>query len=124
MRTTIKIDDTLLAEAKSQAADSGRTLNMVVEDALREVLRPPRASHAHGSPELPSFVVARLVAGTDLDDSAALLEHDGEGRTLILLDVNVLVQAFHEGAPHTGSTAHGWSRPSPRTSRSAFPNSS
>ena len=38
MRTTVKIDDQLLADAKAQAARSGRTLNEVVEDALRESL--------------------------------------------------------------------------------------
>ena len=36
MRTTVKIDDRLLVEAKTRAARSGRTLNQVVEDALRE----------------------------------------------------------------------------------------
>jgi hypothetical protein len=35
MRTTIKIDDRVLAEAKVHAARSGKTLNAVVEDARR-----------------------------------------------------------------------------------------
>jgi hypothetical protein len=35
MRITVEIDDQLLAEARAQAAQSGRTLNEVVEDALR-----------------------------------------------------------------------------------------
>ena len=74
MRTTIKIDDTLLAEAKARAADSGRTLNAVVEDALREAFaRRAVADHRLG-PTLPVFRGARLVPGVDLDDSAALLE--------------------------------------------------
>ena len=74
MRTTIKIDDRLLAEAKTRAADSGRTLNAVVEDALREAFarravadRPPR-------PKLPVFRGGRLLPGVDLDDGAALLD--------------------------------------------------
>lgn len=74
MRTTIKIDDRLLAEAKARAAASGRTLNAVVEDALRESLsrRPPDAGARRV--ELPTFPGSRLLPGVDLDDSAALLE--------------------------------------------------
>ena len=37
MRTTIRLDDRLLAEAKQYAAESGRTLTGLIEDALREV---------------------------------------------------------------------------------------
>jgi len=73
MRTTIKIDDRLLAEAKARAAASGRTLNAVVEDALREVLaRRPAKGHAQPA-ELPTFAGGGLLPGVDLDDSAALL---------------------------------------------------
>ena len=38
MRTTIRLDDQLLAEAKKYAAESGRTLTDVLADALRETL--------------------------------------------------------------------------------------
>ncbi len=73
MRTTIKIDDRLLAEAKARAAASGRTLNAVVEDALREVLaRRPSKDRARRI-ELPTFSGSQLLPGVDLDDSAALL---------------------------------------------------
>jgi Arc/MetJ family transcription regulator len=74
MRTTIRIDDALLAEAKLRAAKSGRTLNAVVEDALREAFARAVDEDAE-RPELPVFRGSRLVAGVDLDDSAALLEH-------------------------------------------------
>ena len=72
MRTTIRIDDRLLAEARARAAESGRTLTAVVDDALREAFarratpdRPPR-------PKLPTYPASRLVPGVDLDDGAAL----------------------------------------------------
>lgn len=74
MRTTIKIDDALLAEAKARAADSGRTLNAVVEDALREGFARRAVTSPSARPELPVFRSARLVPGVDLDDTAALLE--------------------------------------------------
>ena len=73
MRTTIKIDDSLLAEAKLQAAQSGRTLNAVVEDALREAFAR-RGAERPERVELPVFRGSRLMPGTDLDDSAGLLE--------------------------------------------------
>lgn len=73
MRTTIKIDDQLLAEAKARAAASGRTLNDVVDDALRETLaRRPSKGRDHRR-KLPTFSGSRLLPGVDLDDSAALL---------------------------------------------------
>jgi hypothetical protein len=73
VRTTIKIDDALLAEPKMRGADSGRTLYGVVEDALRESFaRRPVADHG-ARPKLPVFRGGRLVPGVDLDDSAALL---------------------------------------------------
>jgi Arc/MetJ family transcription regulator len=38
MRTTVRLDDQLLTEAKRLALESGRTLTSVIEDALREVV--------------------------------------------------------------------------------------
>ncbi|MFN8520926.1 MAG: type II toxin-antitoxin system VapB family antitoxin [Chloroflexota bacterium] len=40
MRTTLVLDDRLVREAKRRAADTGSTLSDVVNDALREALRP------------------------------------------------------------------------------------
>jgi hypothetical protein len=74
MRTTIKIDDRLLAEAKTRAADSGRTLNAVVEDALREAFARRATANRPARPKLPIFRGSRVVPGVDLDDSAALLD--------------------------------------------------
>jgi hypothetical protein len=79
MRTTINIDDALLAEAKQVAARTGQSLTAVVEDALRESLhrRHPTTRRAV---ELPVFGEGGVRPGVDLDDSAALLdlmeEHD------------------------------------------------
>jgi|ERR1019366_7772947 hypothetical protein len=38
MRTTVRLDEHLLAQAKRHAAESGRTLTAVIEEALRESL--------------------------------------------------------------------------------------
>ncbi len=72
MRTTIKIDDRLLVEAKTRAAMTGRTLNEVVEDALRAAFAR-REAGGRGPVELPVFRRGRLMPGVDLDDGAALL---------------------------------------------------
>jgi hypothetical protein len=73
MRTTINIDDDLLAEARQVAAKTGRSLTAVVEDALRESLRR-RHRTARRAVELPTFGEGGVQPGVDLDDSAALLD--------------------------------------------------
>jgi hypothetical protein len=72
MRTTVRIDDRLLVEAKTRAARSGRTLNQVVEDALREAFA--RRDGPKRRVELPVFRGGRVMPGVDLDDAAALLD--------------------------------------------------
>jgi hypothetical protein len=72
MRTTINLDDVLLAEAKQVAARTGRSLSAVVEDALRESLHR-RHQSARRAVELPTFGEGGVRPGVDLDDSAALL---------------------------------------------------
>jgi hypothetical protein len=73
MRTTIRIDDQLLGEAKQLAVRTGRTLTAVVEDALREVLNRQRRP-GRRTIELTTFGGNGLRPGVDLDDSAALMD--------------------------------------------------
>ena len=73
MRTTINLDDALLAEAKQVAARTGRTLTAVVEDALRQSLHQ-RPQTTREAIELPVFGEGGVRPGVDLDDSAALLD--------------------------------------------------
>jgi len=73
MRTTVRLDDELLAAAKRLAVETGRTLTAVIEDALRRELG--RRDEAGGArPELPTFRGRGLQPGVDLDDTAALLD--------------------------------------------------
>jgi len=56
MRTTVTIDDDLLAAAKQLAAADNRTLGSVVEDALREMLaRHRRQREDPAKAALPTF---------------------------------------------------------------------
>ena len=73
MRTTIRLDDELLAEAKSVAARTGRTLTKVIEDALRQSLAQ-RPGDAGGAVRLATFGGRGVRPGVDLDDSAGLLD--------------------------------------------------
>ena len=74
MRTTIRLDDALLAEAKKVAAETGRTLTAVIEDALREVLARRRPARLRTRVKFSTFGGKGLHPGVDLDNSAALLE--------------------------------------------------
>lgn len=76
MRTTIRLDDDLLAAAKDRAARNNRTLTAVIEDALRQAFARPKGGEPRHPIELPTFRgdPAGLAPGVDLDDSAALLE--------------------------------------------------
>lgn len=74
MRTTIRLDDDLLARAKALAARTGRSLTKVIEDALRAALAQSRPRRRGGRIGLPTAGSGGLRPGIDLDDSAALLD--------------------------------------------------
>ena len=74
MRTTIRLDDQLLSEAKKVAADTGRTLSAVIADSLRETLARRRQPIRRRKVRLPTFRGTGLRPGIDLDDSASLLD--------------------------------------------------
>lgn len=74
MRTTIRLDDQLLAEAKQLAARTGRTLTAVISDALREALARSSEPRPRAPFTFVTFSGDGLRPGVDLDDSAALLD--------------------------------------------------
>jgi hypothetical protein len=72
MRTTIRLDDALLAEAKVLAARTGRTLTGLIEDSLRQALARPGVER--GPVELPVVHGGRLLPGVNLDSMSDLLD--------------------------------------------------
>lgn len=74
MRTTIRIDEELLKEAKLEAARRGTTLTAVIEDALRESLSRQQNTGQSEKVRSITFRVKGLLPGVDIDDSAALLD--------------------------------------------------
>jgi hypothetical protein len=73
MRTTLQLNDDLMRQAKEFAAQSGRTLTAVIEDALRELFQRRQRQKEAPRVELPTFS-SGLMPGVDLNNSAGLLE--------------------------------------------------
>jgi len=75
MRTTIRLDEKLLKEAKRQAAESGMTLTAIIEDSLRERLARRKGAAATREPiHLHTAGKGGVRPGVDLDDSATLID--------------------------------------------------
>jgi hypothetical protein len=74
MRTTIRLNDDLLAAAKQAAIRSGRTLTGVIEDALRLALAPKQEPRKRRPARLPSSGKGGLRPGVSLDSTAELLD--------------------------------------------------
>jgi hypothetical protein len=74
MRTTIRLNDDLLAQAKEAAIKSGRTLTAVIEDALRLTLARKREPPKRKPIRLPSSGKGGLRPGVNLDSTAELLD--------------------------------------------------
>jgi hypothetical protein len=73
MRTTIRLNEELLVEAKKVAAERGTTLTAVIEDALRQAFNRRTAAKRNSNVRLTTFGKGGVQPGVDLDDSAALL---------------------------------------------------
>jgi len=75
MRTTVRLDDALLDQAKREAAKRHETLTALIEQGLRLVLAQ---SQTRGKKRprvvLPTSGKGGLQPGVDLDNSAALLD--------------------------------------------------
>lgn len=72
MRTTITIDDDLYRRAKVRSAQSGQPVSKLIEDAVREALRPRR--QAEPAEALPVFGGSGVLPGVDLADGRSLRE--------------------------------------------------
>jgi len=74
-RTTLTIEDSLLAEFKQLGARSHQSLSGVIQDALREPLAARPARDSRTPVDLPVFRGGRgLQPGVDLNSTAALLD--------------------------------------------------
>jgi AcrR family transcriptional regulator len=75
MRTTVRLDDALLDQARREAARHNQTLTALIEQGLRLVLAQSRPSREkRRRVVLPVSGQGGLQPGVDLSDSAALLD--------------------------------------------------
>jgi hypothetical protein len=75
MRTTVRLDDRLLEQAKKEAAKQGKTLTAFMDEAIRHALAKPDGRRPRKRVRLPvSLATGGTLPGVDLNDSAALLE--------------------------------------------------
>ncbi len=82
MRTTVNIDDDLLARARRLSTQTRRSLGDIVDDALRVALAEPAADAAPVTVTLPTYGGSGLRPGMDLEDKdsiAALFDEDLPG---------------------------------------------
>jgi hypothetical protein len=71
MRTTVRLDDALIRQAKIRAAEQGITFTQLIDESLRERLAT-RPAETGGEPlELPAFGSRGLRPGVDLSDNRA-----------------------------------------------------
>jgi hypothetical protein len=74
MRTTVRLDEDLLRQAKRLAAEKGTTLTALIDQGLREILSRGDKAPAHKRVSLPTFKGRGLQPRVDLDDTSALLD--------------------------------------------------
>ena len=74
MRTTVRLDDQLLKEAKKYALENGCTLTQLLEQSLRETLSRSKNQHKIRRVALKTTGIGGTQPGIDLDDSASLLD--------------------------------------------------
>lgn len=83
MRTTVRLPDDLMREAKRRAVETGRTLTDFIADALRAALaREESTAAVRERLRLPTYGSGGTLPGVDLDDAASLTDlmerSDGE----------------------------------------------
>lgn len=75
MRTTVRLDEALLEQAKREASRRGETLTALIEKGLRLVLAQRRSAPPRPRVKLPVCRASGgVLPGVDLNDSAALLD--------------------------------------------------
>ena len=75
MRTTVRLDDALLEQAKREAARRHETLTALIEQGLRLILAKKQDPPHRRSVKLPvCHAGGGSLPGVDLNDSAALLD--------------------------------------------------
>jgi hypothetical protein len=76
MRTTISLDERLLAQLKRRAAEQGTSVSRLVEQAVRLFVRTPRTPAESPPFELITFGTGGRFSRLNIDKTSALIEAD------------------------------------------------
>ena len=74
MRTTVRLQDELLREARCIAAEEQKTLTAIIEQALREMVARRKQQRNRPRVFLPTYPGWGLRPGIDLDQTAGVLD--------------------------------------------------
>jgi Arc/MetJ family transcription regulator len=74
MKTTIRIDESLLRQARRRAASMGKSVTDLVEEAIRAVLPTSAPRRRNSRVRLTTVKGHGLQRGVNLDNSASLLD--------------------------------------------------
>lgn len=80
MRTTITMDDRLLAQLKKRAAESGTSVSRLIEHAIRLLIRTGPAGKREDRFDLVTFGAGGRFSRQNIDKTSALLEADDVDR--------------------------------------------
>jgi hypothetical protein len=80
MRTTITLDDTLLAQLKKRAAASGTSVSRLIEQAVRLFVRTPPVPKRQNRFELVTFGRGGRFSRQNIDKTSRLVEEDDVAR--------------------------------------------
>jgi len=76
MRTTITLDERLLAQLKKRAAESGTSVSRLIEQAIRLLIRTPPASKKEEQFDLVTFGRGGRFSRQNIDKTSGLIEAD------------------------------------------------
>ena len=82
MRTTVRLNDALLEQARREAAARGQTLTALIEQGLHLALAQSRPAARRRKIKLPVSDARGLRPGIDLSNNAAVLQLMEEGLPL------------------------------------------
>lgn len=76
MRTTITLDERLMAQLKRRAAEQGTSVSKLVEQAVRLFVRTPRTATPSQTFDLVTFGKGGRFSRHNIDKTSALIEAD------------------------------------------------
>ena len=74
MRTTITLEEEILAKLKKRAAESGTTVSRLIEQAVRLLMQAPRGTKRKNAFEVVTFGAGGNFSKLNIDKASSLLE--------------------------------------------------